>query len=121
MANTLLQDFDLTYLRNEVKTILPDLVNIQRRSAVADGQGGFTESWGMVYSNVQAKVAFSSSAGRASQGQESPSTQLTVSLLYDQSVDLADRILFAGETLEVVSVNTPKSWQVLKLCQVRQI
>ena len=50
MANTLLQDGDLSYLRTEALTSLPDTIDIQRRVNTADGQGGFIEAWDLVYS-----------------------------------------------------------------------
>ena len=121
MANTLLQDGDLAYLRAEALTSLPDKVDIQRKTNTADGQGGFAESWDIAYSDVSARIAHGSGTNSVGAEQQNRSRQLTVSVAYDQSIENGDRILISGDTLEVISVDLPDSWHIFKTCQVRQI
>tara|TARA_R110000824_G_scaffold238121_6_gene426908 strand:+ start:13395 stop:13760 length:366 start_codon:yes stop_codon:yes gene_type:complete len=121
MANTLLQDGDLAYLRAEALTSLPDKVDIQRKTNTADGQGGFAESWSIAYSNISARIAYGSGTNSVGVEQENRSRLLTVSVAYNQSIEQGDRVLSGGDTLEVISINLPDSWHIFKTCQVRQI
>mgnify|MGYP003139877660 FL=1 len=121
MANSLLQDGDLAYVRAEVVTSLPDKIDIQRRTNTADGQGGFSESWETAYQDVSARITYGSGSNSVGVEQENRSRQLKVSVGHNQSIESGDRLLLSGDTLEVLSVDLPDSWHVFKICQVRQI
>ena len=121
MANTLLQDGDLSYLRTEALTSLPDTIDIQRRVNTADGQGGFIEAWDLVYSDVAARVTFGSGTSTVGIEQENRSRQLKGTVAHNQSIENGDRLLISGDTVEVLSVDLPDSWHIFKTCQVRQI
>ena len=57
MADKLLQNMDLDYMRGEAVRAMPDIVDIQRESRELDGQGGFIVSWAEVYQNIPARLA----------------------------------------------------------------
>ena len=121
MVNKLLQNYDMTYVRAEVLKSLPDVVHIQRRALESDKQGGYSQSWDIVYSNVPARLAFKSGSESVAMGREDIEAQAMLTVAYDQSIESSDRIQFGNEILEVVSVNEPSSWNTAKRCQLRRI
>ena len=121
MSDDLLQAPEVAYMRAMQANALPDTVHIQRRTLVADKQGGFSQEWGIAYPNVPARLAFASGAERFAVGREDVQVQLMLTVSYDQSVEQADRILFGSDTLEVVSVTEPRSWDTAKRCQLRKV
>jgi head-tail adaptor len=121
MADVLLRYDDLVYLRAEGEKSLPDTVNIHRRTLDSDKQGGFTESWPMVYENVPARLTFASASESITTGREDVGIQFALTVAYDQSVEQSDRISHGSNTFEVVSVTGPRSWDTVKRCQIRQV
>ena len=56
MVIKLLQGNDLEYIRAAAITAMPDTVDIQRKTLLADQQGGFSEEWGNAYESVPARL-----------------------------------------------------------------
>jgi SPP1 family predicted phage head-tail adaptor len=121
MVNQLLQMDDMTYVRAEAKKSLPDTVHVQRRVLESDKQGGYSESWAIVYSNVPARLSFASGNESFAVGREDVEVQVMLTVAHDQSIESSDRIQFGNDTLEVVSVNEPTSWNTAKRCQLRRV
>jgi head-tail adaptor len=121
MADELLQDGDLAYLRAEAENAMPDKVHIHRRTLESDKQGGFAESWPMVYENVPARLFFGTATESISPGREDLDVQHNLTLPYDQSVEQSDRVSHGGDTFEVISVSGIRSWDTAKRCRLRQV
>ena len=121
MANLLLQTSDLTYLRDEILVALPDTVTIQRKAMTADGQGGFSESWGDAYQSVSARLATPSGSERIAQERIDTLITTTITLPFSQNVLLNDRIIHPDGSFEVVSINENQSWGTAKRCLVRRL
>ena len=121
MVNRLLQDNDLTYVRNEAKQAMPDTVAIQRQSRVTDGQGGFTIDWANVYQNVSARIIASGGAESIDAGRQDLQADATLTVAYDQSIEQTDRVVHTSGTYEVRFVEDGKSWATAKRCQVRRL
>ena len=121
MANTLLQGNDLAYLRTESQTAMPDSVTIQRKTLVSDQQGGFTEGWADVYQNIRGRVSITGGSESASEGRQNVKVDAMLTVAYDQSIEQSDRVLHGGQTYEILSVDTGKTWQLAQRCQMRQL
>ena len=121
MVNKLLQDNDMAYVRGEAKKALPDIILIQRRNLESDKQGGYTESWAIVYDNVPARLSFKSGAEGFDAGREDTNIQIMLTVSYDQSLNQSDRILFNEDTFEVMSISGIRSWDTVKRCQLRKV
>ena len=70
MADKLIQDMDLRYMRAAVKTAMPDSVSILRKSLTSDKQGGFSEAWDEAYQNIPARLSAASGKETVAQGRE---------------------------------------------------
>ncbi len=121
MANSLLQDFDLTYIRNEAKTAMPDLVQIQRRTMTSDKQGGYTSEYANVYENVPARLMSETGTESVEEGRHVLQSKHTLTVAYSQSVDQTDRVIHSSGTYEVFFVDVGDSWATAKQCQLRKI
>ena len=121
MANTLLQNNDLIYVRGEAQVSLPDTVSIQRRTLTSDGQGGFAESWSISYPNISARLGKSGNSETINGSRQEAVVTLTVTLPYSQSVEESDRIIHSTGTFEVTGINDSQTWGTVRVCQVRKL
>ena len=121
MVNKLLQTGDLTYMRSEAKTAMPDTVNIQRLSQTADGQGGFTIEWSNVYQNVAARLSAGGSTESVTAGRQNSEPDFMLTVASDQSIEETDRVVHSSGTYEVQSVDNGTSWQLTTRCQMRRL
>ena len=121
MANSLLQTMDLAYMRAEIQMALPDTVSIIRRSITSDQQGGYSEACGDAYQNVSARILISGGGESVSEGQQSTRPDGTLTVASSQSVEQTDRIVHASGTYEILFIDTGKSWDLTKRCQIRRI
>ena len=121
MVNKLLQTSDLTYMRSEAKTAMPDTVNIQRMSQTADGQGGFIVEWSNVYQNVPARLSAAGSTESLTAGRQNSEPDFYLTVGSDQSIEETDRVVHTSGTYEVQSVDNGTSWQLTTRCQMRRL
>jgi hypothetical protein len=103
------QGASLTQMRRQRGETLLETCTLRSATEASDSAGGWTQAWG-TGAPVACAVATSSGTGARSGGvigigAESRAWQ--VALAHDAVVKPADRILWAGRTLEVVSVDLP--------------
>lgn len=101
----------LTQMRRQRGETLLETCTLRPATEASDLAGGWTQSWG-AGAAVACAVTTSSGVGARSGGvigigAESRAWQ--VALAWNASVHPADRIVWAGRTLEVVSVDLPGS------------
>ena len=121
MVNRLLQNNDLSYLRDEVIKTMPDTVNIQRQSRVSDGQGGFTTNWSNAYQNVAARITPSGGSESIDAGRQDLQADAMLTITYDQSIEQTDRVIHSSGTYEVRFIEDGKTWSTAKRCQMRRL
>ena len=121
MVDKLLQSMDLTYMRSEAKTAMPDTVNIQRRTNTSDKQGGYTEAWADAYQNIPARLTIKSGSETLSDGRVNSQTEATLTVPYDQTIEQSNRVVHSSGTYEVQFVNAGKTWAVVTQCQIRRL
>ena len=117
----MLQNNDLVYMRNETRQAMPELVDIQRKTLASDQQGGFTETYANAYQNVAARITSDWGSEPLSENRREPQLDFTLTVAYDQSINHADRVVRSGETYEIQSIDTGKSWATTKRCKMRQL
>jgi head-tail adaptor len=99
----------LTQMRRQRAESLIDTCSLRPWVEVSDNAGGFTQTWA-TSSSVACAVATSSGTGSragGTMGYPSEARAWTVALGHTQAVKPADRIVWSGRTLEVVSVDLP--------------
>lgn len=121
MANSLLQEFDLAYLREQVKVAMPDEISIQRLTLTSDKQGGYTQEFGSVYQHIKARLTAKPGAESIAANAQDARIDFTLTVAYDQSIEQTDRITHRGNHYEVLSIDVGDSWAIAKQCQLRKI
>lgn len=106
---------ELTDMRAEAASSLPDVCTIRDVASVADDMGGYTNTYSDTATNVPCRV-------KADVLQVTEAIDMaaikgkntyTVSLPYNQAISNTSRIVWNGATLEVLAVYD-HSWQILK-------
>lgn len=102
---------DLTCMRDSVEQTLPGTVTISRATGSSDGMGGQTQAWAAV-GTVSARVAPMGSGdedilGAVLRGR----TGWMVTLPEGTDVTERDRVVYAGQTFEVLRTSSPMSYE----------
>lgn len=90
---------------------LPDTVYLSRSTTAADGIGGVTDSWANV-GTVSARVSPDNRGSDSiSGGEVTNASPWVVTLPAGTSVLDTDRIVYLGQTFEVLRSSTPRSYE----------
>lgn len=115
-----LSTVELTSMRGEAETFMPDEAVVLQEVQVSDGQGGYTSIWataGTYACNAAAGPYMRFGAERVVAGQTTPVGIIFLSLPFDADVNASDRIAWtkAGDvtatTLEVTQSGS-RSWAI---------
>lgn len=106
-----LTDAEVTAMRTHLTATLPDTCEIDYVTRTADGVGGYTEAW------TARGTAIACRLSPANQGREAQITGAQVreaqvwvlSVAYDQTVTVQDRVVVGGKTYRVTQVNEGES------------
>jgi len=120
----MLSSSDMASLRATANTFLPDSAQVVRKSAAADGLGGFSDSWANQGAAVSCRLKLL--RGQPIEGmiaQRAGGRQIwDLVLPANTDVTMADRVVVtltfstpASKTLEVISVQNG-SWEVTRRC-----
>lgn len=111
---------ELTSMRTEAQTFMPDSAVVLRSVETPDGQGGYTSVWGTANTyacNAASGPYMRFGAERVAAGQLTPVGIIFLSLPWDADVRASDRIAWtkAGEatatTMEVTQAGS-RSWAI---------
>ena len=106
----MLNAVDLVNMRAVQEAALPETCAIQARSLIGDGQGGQRETWGEGVS-VACRVAPMSKEDVARYADKlGASSGWVITLPYNTTVAVYDRITTAGVEYRVVGTNENESW-----------
>jgi len=115
---------DLASLRSQVQASYPDSCSTLRRTLVADGSGGYTETWATLDASVACRVDMDRremSEEMDELAREYQSTPIQVKVPDDQDVRLADRLGFDGATYEVRRVPAEHAWMLSKVVLATEV
>lgn len=107
----------LAAMRSVSDAALPDTCTIQRTTPTADGMGGETDAWANLAVGVPVRISPEQSIEAAETergGSIAGVKRWVLTLPYNQDVTLADRVVLGGRTLEVVSIDGPRSWEIAR-------
>lgn len=99
---------ELTSMRIEAETFMPDECAILRPTEVSDGQGGFTTTWAtasIVDCNMAAGPYMRFGAERVAAGQVTPVGIIFLSLPHDADVHTSDVIAWTPEGSEEAAMS----------------
>lgn len=112
----MLSDSDLQYMRDTVEQLFPDTCYILSVTSTSDGQGGYTDTWGTAGTALCRIDAASSKSGFIGQfdtitaGAIQESTKWMVSLPYDTTVTLNNKLSINSYEYSIVAADLGKSW-----------
>jgi hypothetical protein len=104
---------ELISMRDDIEAVaLPDTCSILALARTADGQGGYTESWGTAVGGTAVPCRLDSRGGGrnpvAAAQQSYSDWVLTVA--HDVALTTDNRVTHGGETYNVLAVNDDGSW-----------
>jgi hypothetical protein len=110
----MLTSTDLAGMRAAVNDLLPDTANILAGTVAPDGQGGWSQTWGTATAGVKCRLDPGRKENRESVAGAAllPFSWWQLTLPYDTTLTEQNRVEIAGETFNVVHVDTGKSWSV---------
>ena len=117
-----LSSSELAAIREAIDDLFPDTCNIISITLASDGAGGFTESIATTSAGVSCRLDFPS-PGKEAMASASlvPFKRGVVSMPYNTTVTVANRLEINSLTYNVIGVNTNQSWIGVKRLIVEQI
>lgn len=105
----------LAVMREAIGDLLPDTCNILSVTRTADGMGGFTETWGTATAGVSCRLDLVTRDlnEMVKGGAVNPYPQYMLSVPYDTTLAVENRIEHNSVTYAVVKVNTSQSWKAV--------
>lgn len=102
---------DIAGMRATLDLSLPGTAIIVRPSGSSDGMGGVTDAWAAA-GTVSARLSPSGSGSdQIAGGQVINEAPWTVTVPASTDVRTTDRITISGQTLEVVAITSPRSYE----------
>jgi hypothetical protein len=114
---------ELASLRAAFAATLPDVCTIEYPTEASDGMGGGSVSWLSRGANIPCRLsadaisAFGRKAGITAE-QMREGLVWTLSVAYDQTLEVKDRVTVGGKVFQVLQVSTGDSEMALKRAQV---
>ena len=105
----------LTAMRDAIEQMMPDTCNILTVTRTPDGMGGYSETWGTASSGVACRLdlitnqVYEIVKGAALQ----PYPRYNLSVPYDTTLTVNDRIEHNSVTYAIVKINTSQSWKAV--------
>lgn len=114
---------DVTRMRATTAAVLAQTCSIQRVTATADGQGGWTESTTTVGSGIACRLAPMGSPTNldSRNNRLSAVDEFTLYVGTAQDIEESDRVTIDGVTYTVEGVISGHEWAMLKTCRVTRI
>jgi head-tail adaptor len=114
---------ELAGMRQAALRALPGLCTIQSVTRTADGQGGWTEAWVSAATNVPCKLSATAirMEGQSTGAQFVVRTGWKLAVPYDQAISTSNRVVFGGDTYEVLSVEDAQEYRATRRAYLRRI
>ena len=112
---------ELTQMRADIATLMPDTCNILSLTTTSDGQGGYTETWGTATANVSCRLDKRSGREAVSAGAVRTFGTWVLTLPHNTTITAAYRVEHGSVTYSVVHVDSDKSWIASVRAELEQI
>ena len=109
-------------MREAVDDLFPDTANILTLTQASDGAGGLTDTWVTTTTGALCRIDFPSPGKEAmASAALTPFKRGVVSMPYNTTVTVANRLEVNSLTYNVIGVNTNQSWIGVKRLIVEQV
>lgn len=112
---------ELTKMQATLTASMPGTVTISRVTLTSDGMGGMSESWSTVGTAVARVSPTGAGLDDIVGGEVLNQTPWVVTVPVATSVTERDRIIYAGQTFEVIRTNNPRSWDTCIRCECMEV
>lgn len=117
----MLPNDELTQLRADLLTTLPDTCAILSVTRTPDGEGGITETWGTASASVPCRLDFQTGRKVLTGGALEPFSGYVLTLPYSATCTDANRVLHNGITYAVQPGNLQGSLIAVKRYKVERV
>lgn len=115
MGCTWLTDAELAAMRDAVSHVFKDECVISRLSSVSDGQGGFTQTFAAI-GTADCRIVAKTGTERMLAAQNNPVGDYILSVPYDTTIAVADRVTVNGGNYRVVFVDDVNEVRSMTRC-----
>jgi head-tail adaptor len=112
---------ELTAMRADLTASMPGTVTVSRVTLTSDGMGGQSESWATVGTAVARVSPNGAGLDDIVGGEVINQTPWVVTLPAGTSVTERDRLVYEGQTFEVIRTNNPRSWDTCIRCECMEV
>jgi len=116
----MLPDAELTRIREDLETCLPDTCNILSLTRTSDSQGGWSEVWGTAGTSIACRLDFIGGQENVTAGALMPYTTAIVTLPQATVISSQNKLEHGGNTYTVQAVNLG-SWLGVKRASVSKV
>jgi head-tail adaptor len=119
----MLTESELEGMRSTLAESLPESAVIQTASVVSDGGGGGTTTW-TASGTVDCRMAPIAAAGEdetVSGGRIHPDTEYMFTLPAETTLTTDSRITYSGKVFTVTSLRAPRTWEIGRRVEVKEV
>lgn len=118
-----LSSADLAGMRAALNTLMPNTCNILSLTQTADGQGGFTDTWGTATASVACRFETMRQSGREAMaaGALQPFQSWVLTVPSGTTITTANRVQISGTSYNVKGVDNGKTWTGQLRCQLEAL
>ena len=87
----------------------------------ADSEGGFSEAWGTATANVHCRIDYRSGRENLMGGAIQPYSKAVLSVPYNTTISLTNRVKSGSYTWAVKSINDGQSWMAVKRIELDRV
>ena len=116
----MLTESEIAQWRADAQAWLTGTCTIQTPTATTDATGGVSVSWANTYTGVAVRVDPDTSAGNETvNNSQLQSRQIyNAHFAHNQTLSPTYRVVFAGDTYEIISVRQNNTWATLNIAQM---
>ena len=112
---------ELAQMQADINGLLPDTCDILSVAYTADSEGGFAEAWGTATANVKCRIDYRSGRETMVGGAIQPYSKAVLSVPYNTTVSLTNRVKSGDYTWSILSINDGQSWKAVKRAELERV
>ena len=114
---------ELTQLRANAQSFLPDSCTIQTVTRTGDGQGGWTETYANTYTSVSCRLSpiRTSQVELVEGAQVQAASRWVLTVAHNQAIDETMRVVHSSETYEIEHLEDTHSNKTAKRAYLRRL
>ena len=112
---------ELAQMQADIYDLLPDTCDILSVAYTSDSEGGFAEAWGTATAGVKCRIDYRSGRESMTGGAIQPYSKAVLSVPYNTTVSLTNRVKSGDYTWSILSINDGQSWKAVKRAELERV